>query len=607
LKFTLAKILERLKSLFGIKDKKTNLSSNPYEGKKDLDKKLVFGLAKKRLPAKDQWRYLKNTFSLKEKFIVNTGLTIFILCLIFLGLRYYQRHISFQPEKGGKYVEAMIGAPKYVNPVLSQTSDVDQDLVKLIFSSLIKYDSQGQLTMDLLEKYEVSEDQKTYTFYLKKNVKWHDGENLNANDALFTIETIQDPEFKSPLYYNLNGVTTEKVDDYTFKLTLKEPFAPFISSLNFGILPLHLFMDILPENFSLVEYNLKPVGSGPFKFKSLTRESLGNIKSYTLEKNSDYYGDIPYLDNLIFRFYPDMASGVEALKNKNVEGISYLSKEYEEKLPARLNINYYNLTLPQYTAIFFNTKNNVLKNKEVRQALALASDREQILNEVLNGKGKIINGPILTGFLGYHPDIKKYNYDLAAAEKILDDAGWKKNEAGKRVKNNEELKFTLTTVDQTDYAKAAEILKASWEKAGYTVELNIVESARIQKEVIKPRTYDALLYGEILGYDPDPYPFWHSSQEKDPGLNLAIYYNKQIDKVLEQARVTTDEKERALKYVEFQNLLSDELPAIFLYSPYYTYGLAKKVKGFDLEKIVSPQDRFTDAASWYIKTQRVWK
>jgi len=607
LKFSFFKILERLKSFFGIKEKKITLNQVSYDEKKELDKKLVFSLAKKRLPAVNQWKYLKNSLSPKERFIINTSLTVLVICLLFLGLRFIQRHVYFLPEDGGKYVEAMVGTPKYVNPILCQTNDVDHDLVKLIFSSLIQYDNKGQLTLDLAERYEISEDQKTYTIYLKKNIKWHDGENLNANDILFTIETIQEPEFSSPLYYNLKGITSEKVDDYTLKLTLKEPFSPFLSILTFGILPQHLYMDILPENFSLLEYNLKPVGSGPFKFKALTRDSLGNIKSYTLEKNEEYYSDKPYLDNLIFRFYSDMETAVEALKNKNVEGISYISKEYEEKLPAKININYYHLPLPQYTAVFFNTKNNILKNKEVRQALALASDREKILAEILKGKGEIIDGPILKGYLGYHPEIKKYNLNVTEAEKILEDAGWKKNEAGKRFKNNEELKFTLTTIDQTDYTEAAAILKESWEKIGFTVELNIVENERIQKEVIKPRNYDALLYGEIIGYDPDPYPFWHSSQERDPGLNLSIYFNKQIDKVLEQARVTNDINERTLKYVEFQNLLADELPAIFLYTPYYTYGLSKKVKGFGSERIVSPQDRFSSLKSWYIKTRWAWK
>lgn len=601
------KILERLKSFLGIKGKKTVLNQISYDEKKELDKKLVFSLAKKRLPAVNQWKYLNNSLSPKERFIVNTGLTILVVCLIFLGLRFIQRHVYSVPKDGGKYVEAMVGVPKYVNPVLSQTNDVDHDLVKLIFSSLMEYDNEGHLTLALAEKYDISTDQKTYTIYLKKNVKWHDGENLTANDVLFTIETIQDPEFKSPLYYNLKGIATEKVDDYTLKLSLKEPFSPFLSTLTFGILPQHLYMDILPENFSLVEYNLKPIGSGMFKFKSLTRDGLGNIKSYTLEKNGDYYGDKPYLDNLVFRFYPDMTSAIESLKNKNVEGISYISKEYEEKLPAKININYYHLALPQYTAVFFNTKNDVLKNKEVRQALAYGADREKILTEVLKGKGEIINGPILKGYLGYHPEIKKYDLNVMEAEKLLEDAGWKKNEAGKRVKNNQELKFTLTTIDQADYVKAATILKEAWEKIGFTVELNIVENERIQKEVIKPRNYDALLYGEIIGYDPDPYPFWHSSQERDPGLNLSIYFDKQIDKVLEQARVTNDINERSLKYVEFQNLLADDLPAIFLYTPYYTYGLSKKVKGFDSERIVSPQDRFSSLESWYIKTRWVWK
>jgi len=565
-------------------------------------------MAKSRFPSPNQWKYFRKSLSKKEKFIFNTALALLITSLLFLGLRIYQKHVYLVPKEGGKYIEGAIGAPKYINPLFCQTNDVDSDLVTLIFSSLIKYDKEGNITYDLLENYEISEDQKTYTFHIKKNVKWHDGEPLNVNDILFTIELAQNQKIKSPLYLNLIGVKTEKIDDYSFKLILNEPFAPFLSSLNFGILPQHIFQDIPPENLNLVEYNLKPIGSGPFKFKTLTRGSFGEIKRYTLERNDDYYRKKPYLKNLIFRFYPDPESAMAALKNKKVEGLSYIAKEYEEKLPQKLNINYYHLRLPQYTAVFYNTRNEILKNKKVREALAFAVNREAIIKEVLNGSGEIINSPILKGFLGYTEEIKKFNYNPDEAGRLLDDAGWKMNQENKiRMKKEKELAFSLTTINQPEYIKVAEKLKNFWEKVGFKVEIITVDSERIKEEVIKPRKYDSILYSEIIGYDPDPYPFWHSSQENETGLNLSIFYKKEIDKLLEEARKISDSEKRAEKYTAFSKIIAEEQPALFLYSPYYTYGLAKKVKGFDLDRIITPQDRFTNITNWYIKTKRAWK
>lgn len=608
MRFSFSKILDRLKSFFRFFRKKNASNINPYAEKKELDKKLVFGLSPSRIPSPKQWRYLKKSLSPQENFIFNIALALLIASLFFIGIRFYQRHIYYIPREGGKYVEAAIGAPKYINPIFCQTNDVDQDISSLVFSSLIKYDEKGEVVYDLLEKHEISEDSKVYTFFLRQNVMWHDGESLNANDVLFTIEMAQNPEIKSPLYLNLKGIKTEKIDDYTFKLILSEPFAPFLSTLNFGIMPQHLYNDVPAENISLVEYNLKPIGSGPFKFKALTRGSFGDIKKYTLEKNEKYYGKKPYLDNIIFRFYPDITTAVEALKNKNVEGISYLTKDYEEKLPQKQNIYYYHLRLPQYTAVFYNTKNEILGEKKIREALAFATNKEAILEKALYGHGEVVSGPILRGYLGYTDEVKKFDYNLEEAAKLLEDAGWKMNEEQTvRVKGDKELAFNLTTVNQTDYVIAAEFLKAEWEKIGLKVEINTFEGERILQEVIKPREYDALLYGEVIGYDPDPYPFWHSSQQRDPGLNLSIYYKKEIDKLLEEARKITNPEERSAKYQEFLKIMAEEQPALFLYNPHYTYGLAKKVKGFDIERIVGPQDRFAKVEYWYINTRRAWK
>jgi peptide/nickel transport system substrate-binding protein len=575
----------------------------------DLDKKMVFSLAKSRFPNLSQIKFINSVLSKKESNLIKICIGIIIICLIFIGFRFYQRHVQYLPESGGKYVEALIGTPKYVNPIFLQSNDVDLDLSKLIYSSLIKYSKNHELVPDLAEKYEISEDQKTYTFYLKKDIKWHDGEPFNADDVVFTIETIQNNDFKSPLHSNFNGVTVEKIDDYTIRFVLKEPFSPFLANLTVGIIPEHIWMDVDPNNISLVEYNLKPIGSGPFKFKALTRDKFGNIKSYLVVRNEEYYFKKPYLDEITFRFYPDITTASEAVKSKSVEAISYIPKELKDSLIKGTHLLYHTLKLPQYTAVFFNQKNNeVLKVKEIREALACSIDRQKIIDDVLGGDAEIINSAILPGSLGYNPDVLKYEYNPDQANELLEKAGWKKEgDSPVRKKGNQELKLTLTTVNTPEYSKITELIKGFWEKIGVAVEIKLIENTRIEKDVIAPRDYQILLYGELVGFDPDPYPFWHSSQQRDPGLSLAIFYKKEVDKLLEVARKTSNNNERADKYREFSRIIAEDIPAIFLYSPTYTYGLPNKIKGLVLKEIISPSDRFTGIEDWYIKTKRSWK
>jgi len=255
------------------------------------------------------------------------------------------------PNHGGEYIEGLIGSPRFINPILAQT-DADKDLSKLIFSGLLKYDEHRRLVPDLAESYQISEDELVYTFYLRKDVIWHDGRPFKADDIIFTVASIQDPEFSSPLSRSFRGITAEKIDDYTISFTLKESFAPFLGLLTFGILPEHLWYSIPPVNADLTELNKIPVGTGAWKFEKFTKDKTGIIKSYVLKKNDAYYGEKSYIDSIIFKFYGDFISAVDALKSKNVQGIAYLPKELFNDLSKYKNLNYQNLDQPQYTAIF---------------------------------------------------------------------------------------------------------------------------------------------------------------------------------------------------------------------------------------------------------------
>jgi peptide/nickel transport system substrate-binding protein len=505
----------------------------------------------------------------------------------------------------------------------------------------MKYNQDLEIVPDLAKDYQISEDFKTYTFNLREDVQWHDGKKLTADDIVFTFKSAQDPNFKSPLLVSLRGVAVKKTGDYQVTFTLNEPYPSFLEVLTMGILPEHIWGEIPPINANLTEYNLKPIGSGPWQFKSLAKDRLGNIKSYTLVPFKDYYNKVPYLQNLTFKFYPDFETAISALNNQSIEGISYVPKELKDKITNK-HLKFYSFHLPQYTAIFFHQKNNEnLKLKSVRRALALSIDKTKILTEALMLEGEIIDSPILPGFIGYNPDLEKIPYDPNLASKSLDEAGFKQitaeeyqefltsqkekldekpetktekdqtTEASEtqpfyRKKGDKILEIKLTTVNLPENTKAAELIKEFWQAIGVKVNLEIVDATQISREIIRNRNYEALLYGEIIGTDPDPYPFWHSSQNQDPGLNLAVFANRKVDALLEEARATNDLEKRTNKYLEFQDILVKELPAIFLYTPTYTYVVNEKIKGIGMDKISVPHDRLNNLSSWYIKTGRRW-
>lgn len=591
----------------GIEVKPLPAEDLPVALQENLDKKLVMSLATRRWPDWQQLQYLPQYLTKKEKMIIRSLIALAIVALGFLVFRFYQRHVEYVARAGGEYSEALVGQPAYINPLLAQ-SDVDRDLTRLVYSGLFTYNDQLEVIPDLATGYELSDDKKTYTVHLRQDATWQNGNAIMADDVVYTFETLEDPEYASPLATNFKGVAVQRVDDYTVSFTLTEPFAPFLSNLTVGLLPAHLWSDVSANNFRLAEYNIRPIGSGPFAFKELTKDKSGNVKTYVLVRNGNYYGTDAYLDKITFKLYPDFDTAVTALKNKNVAGLSYLPASYRESLAKEKNIIIHSLRLPQYTAVFFNQKNSLLKTKEIKQALAYAVDRQRILSEAIDNEGFLANGPILEGFIGYNPDLKTYGYDPAKAAEMLDGAGWKiPDDGGLRKKDGATLQLSLTTVDQPEYLKVANIIQENWEAIGVGVELKILNPSRVNQEIIKPKDYEALLYGEILGADPDPYPFWHSSQAAGNGLNLSSYYNKDADKLLEEARQSSDPNERAQKYVNFQNILTEDEPAVFLYSPAYDYPVNENIKGISTELITVPSGRLKTVTDWYVKTKLKWK
>jgi peptide/nickel transport system substrate-binding protein len=565
----------------------------------------------KVLPSRERWLF--------------RGLSFIILtALIALIFNFYLHQTELIPEVGGKYREGILGQPRFINPILAQTNDADRDLVRLVYSSLFKYDGQGNLIPDLAKKYTLSQDGLTYDIFLKSNIFWHDGEPLTANDVIFTIKTIQNPEYKSPLKNNWQGVQVEKVDEFTIRFKLNNVYAPFLHNLTVGILPKHLWAGISAQNFPLAQYNLKPVGSGPYKFKEFSKNEEGQIESIKLVRNENFYLttlnqdeinsqsiERPFIEEIILRFYNSQAALIKAYQKRQIDGLSFLSPANQSKL--RNNLNIHQINLPIYYAVFFNqTKSKALADKTVRLALAHATNKQEIIEKVLANQAQPVDSPLLPGWPNYTSETKIYDFALEHAQNILEAADWKDSDGDgireKKINDQEtKLEFTLLATDWPELKQTAEILKEQWEKVGARVNLEIIEAAEIQQDYIRPRNYQALVFGEVLNADPDPFAFWHSSQKKDPGLNLALFQNKDVDKFLEEARQTMGQEKRNEKYAQFQKLLIEDVPAVFLYSPIYLYPVNQKIKGVEIEKLAQPSYRFSQVENWYIKTKRVWK
>lgn len=548
------------------------------------------------------------TLPVRERYMLAGFSALLIVGIVWGTTGLLDRFATHVPKEGGTYREGMIGQPRFVNPILAQANDVDMDITRIVYSGLLKRSPKGVLEPDLATSVEVSEDGKTHTVHVRDDVSWHDGTPFTAHDVAFTITTIQNPDTKSPAALNFQNVEVEIDDDYTIRFILPDPYPPFQESLTTGIIPRHVWMEIEPKNIALAEHNLKPVGTGPFMFSELRKRSQGDISEYSLERFPEYHEDPAYLSTVTFEFFADYDSLVDAFRRKRIDGISSISplqiKHIEDISHARVH----RTRLPQYSAVFFNQQNSsVLAEKAVRHALLVAVDREQIIQDALDGEGIKADTPIPPGFRGHNAEIQPPDPDTEAASAMLEEAGWVMNENGIREKDGQELTFTLSTTAWEEYTRTAEILAEAWKNIGAEVHVTTYESGMIQNDVIRPREYEALLYGQVLSADPDPYVFWHSRFIDSPGMNLARYENREADKLLEAARTETDAEARQKKYHEFQKFVAEDIPALFLYAPHYVFATNESIQGSFMEIISTPFERFDTIATWHARTRRVFR
>lgn len=563
-----------------------------------------------KLPLSERASNLLNKFTMTEKVFFYTFVSVFVLSGLTLLYKVNKNFMVEVPDYGGTLTEGVIGYPRFINPVLS-TSDSDKDLTALVYSGLMRTTSFGETIPDLAEKYEISGDGLTYTFTLKDNAVFQDGTRVTADDIVFTIEKIQDPNLKSPRSGSWEGVRVSKIDEKTVSFSLREPFAPFIQNLTLGILPKHIWKNISIEEFPFSQFNVKPIGSGPYKIDSQNYSGGGLPNQYTLKSFKNYALGKAYITTIIIKSYASEKDLIDAYKNGDIESLHSISPKQLPSLQV-VKDDIVLSPLPRIFGVFFNQNvAPVLVNKEVRQALEIATDKNEIISSILGGYGKVISSPI-PGIQATIDEATSTESRILKAKSLLEKNGWKLNENGIYVKKDKKnvtttLSFSISTGDATELKETAMLLQRQWQKIGARVEVKIFELGDLNQNIIKTRKYDSLLFGEIIGKDGDLYPFWHSSQRNSPGLNIAMYTNLKADKILENLRKTNDEDKKINLLSDLDKEFQNDKPAILTYSPYFIYIIPNRVKGVKLGTLTYPGERFSDVNRWYIETNNVWQ
>lgn len=618
------------------------------------DFQLLQRLHGRRVPNALQFRFIGKVFPTKERWLFIATATVFFLTIIAL-LGGLLSEIRVQtPAIGGEYTEGVVGSPRLINPIFASDNEAELGLVRLVYSGLTKFDQNGQIVNDLAESYTVSSDQKVYVFTLAK-AKWHDNKPVTAKDVVFTFTLIQDKAVGSPLQTALAGVSVTSTDDRTVQFSLAEAYPSFLQALTVGIVPEHIWGSIPHDQIRTSSANTSPIGSGPYKFNRLITEDNGFISRVELGRFPEYFRKPAYLEGLAFQYYQEYegeTGALEALRTQKVQGLGFVPVAYRDTAATK-HVQLQILQLPQYSALFFNLNQPAVQDRTVRESLRSAINKTKILQDTLADDGTVIDSPILPGVPGYAP-LKITAVNIESANVALDknwnrvpvetykkelitsfvrahqtttsttstaDQAELEQEAERlvvadlppaqlffrRSKDGKDLVIRLTTSDTPEYRQVAGYVAGYWQDIGVRTVITYVNPKDLARTALKDRNYDVLLSGVILGNDPDQFPFWHSSQSKFPGLNLSGYANHTVDDILVKIRKTQDQVELEKLLLEFQTQMSRDIPAIFLYSPNYLYGIGKNIQGFAVKNISHPADRFANVTDWYVKTKSAFK
>ncbi len=545
-------------------------------------------------------------------------LLIVFLALIAIGvLLIGQQPVTVQPlapepVTGGSYTEGLIGQFSRLNPVLAYYNAADRDINRLIFNSLVYFDDRGLPQPELAESWGISLDGTVYNFSLRVDAVWHDGAPVTSDDVLYTLSLFKDPALPIPEDLRLFWSEIEAIalDEHTIQFRLPEPFAPFLDYLTFGILPAHKLSNQTPAGLIDDPFNMTPVGSGPFRFEQLIVED-GQIQGVALAAFDDYFNGRPFIDQIIFRYYPDATSALAAYQAGEIRGISQITPEILNAALAEPNLDFYTGRLPELSLILLNLDDQgspFFQNADIRKALLMGLNRQWMVDRVLNSQASIADGPIFPNTWAYYDGIARIEYNPDEAIKTIKAAGYTIPASGGAVRTNEDgeaFSFTLLYPDEEPYASLAALVQENWRALSIGVELRAVPYNELISNYLDTRNYEAALVDLNLfrSPDPDPYPFWHQTQATG-GQNYSRWDDRQASEYLEQARIVVDPAERTRLYRNFQVRFANELPALPLYYPMYTYAVDAQIQGIRIGPLFDTPDRFASVKDWFVYAER---
>jgi peptide/nickel transport system substrate-binding protein len=546
---------------------------------------------------------------LRWQFLV-VALTLVVVAVLLLTQQPSVNPILPKPVSGGIYTEALVGSLGRLNPLLDLNNPADRDVDRLLFSSLIKFDSRGVPQPDLAESWGVSADGTVYNLTLRGNANWHDGTPVTSDDVLFTLNLLRS-QFSSypPDVRKLwDGVQVTRLNEKNIKFVLTEPFVPFLDYLTFGILPKHLLETVVPDQLASAGFNLAPVGSGAYKFDHFMVDG-NKITGVVLSSSKDYYGQIPFIDQIVFRYYSSAQAALSAYQAGEVLGISQITSDVLSAALAEKSLSFFSSRLPRLTLIMLNLGDkqiSFIQDKKVRNALMLALNRQWMVDKLLMGQAIVADSPILPGTWAYYDNVAHIGFDPDAAIAQLKSGGYVLPPTGNvRAKEDVSLSFTMVYPDDGIHAQLAQAIQLDWASIGVDVKLKAVPYDVLLNDYLTPRAYQAALVDLDLSrsYDPDPYPFWHQA-EITGGQNYSQWDNRPASEYLEQARVVADPAIRTRLYRNFQVVFARELPALLLYYPVYNYAVDQRVQGVQAAPLFESADRFNGIGKWYLVTRR---
>jgi len=553
--------------------------------------------------------YFENMKKLRWQILV-VVLTLIVVAVLLLTQQPTLNPILPEPASGGIYTEALVGSFGRLNPLLDLNNPADREIDRLLFGSLIKFDSGGIPQPDLAESWGVSADGTIYNVTIRANAVWQDGTPITSDDVLFSISLLrsQYSAFPADVRSLWDQVEITRLDNKNIKFTLPEPFVPFLDYLSFGILPQHMFETVSADQLSNADFNLAPVGSGPYKFDHLTVEN-GQITGVVLTASESYYGLVPFMEQIVFRYYPSADAALEAYEQGEVLSVSQIPANKLTDACSDPNLSCYSSRMPRLSMIILNLANNdvpFFQDKKIRRALMTGLNRQWMVDYLLHGQAVVADSPMLPLTWAYYDGVEHIGFDPDLAVNELRAAGYLlPPNVIVRAKDNVSLSFTMVYPDDSIHTQLAQAIQQNWMAIGVEVKLQAVSYESLFNEYLTPRTYQAALVDLDLSrsYDPDPYPFWHQA-EITGGQNYAQWDNRTASEYLEQARVVADLNIRARLYRNFQVIFARELPALPLYYPIYTYGVDQRVQGVQAVPLFETADRFNGISFWYLVTRR---